>query len=113
MRELVHLGAKANVIVPLMTTLPFTVARPPSTPMRLRRRLTVASTITTSPGCTGAAEADALHAAEENQLILVLGLREDEDRAYLSHSLRQDGWRQRRPSVRRAATGTARSTTRS
>ena len=89
----------ANVIVPLTTTLPLTVARPSSTPMRLRRRLTLASTITTSPGCTGAAEAHALHAAEEDQLILVLGLGEDQDGAYLSHGLRQDGWRQRRAPV--------------
>ena len=80
-----------------MTTLPLTVAWPPSTPMRLRRRFTVASITTTSPGCTDAAEADALHAAEENQLILVLGLRENQDGPDLGHRFRQDGWRQRRP----------------
>ena len=51
-------------------------------------------------GMHRAAEADALHAAEEDQLILVLGLGEDQDGADLSHRLGQDGWRQRRPPVR-------------
>ena len=43
----------ANVIVPSTTTLPSTVATPRSWPIRLRRRFTTASMITTSPGWTG------------------------------------------------------------
>ena len=40
----------AKVIVPLTTTLPFTVARPSRTPIRERSLFTLASTITVSPG---------------------------------------------------------------
>ena len=46
-------GPSANVIVPSTATLPSTRAMPRSTPTRLRRRRTVASISTTSPGCTG------------------------------------------------------------
>ena len=46
-------GPSANVIVPSTATLPSTRAIPRSTPTRLRRRRTVASISTTSPGCTG------------------------------------------------------------
>ena len=41
--------------------------------------------------------ADALDAHEINELLAILGLRENHDRADLRHRLGQDRWRKRRP----------------
>ena len=46
-------GPRANAIVPSTATSSLTRAKPLSRPMRLRRRSTVASITTMSPGCTG------------------------------------------------------------
>ena len=94
-----------------MTTLPLTVARPAEHAHAAAQPLDGGFDDHDIAGMHRPAEADALHAAEEDQLVLVLGLRQDEDRANLSHGLGQDGWRQRRPAVGRAATGKARSST--
>jgi hypothetical protein len=69
--------------------------------MRLRSRRTVASISTTSPGRNGPAVADALDAHEVDQLLAVLRLREDHDRAHLRHRLGQDRRRQHRRLVPR------------
>ena len=88
-------------MVPSTTTLPSTRALPASTPMRLRRRLTITSIVTTSPGCTGPAEADALDAGEEGQPLAVFRLRQNQDRADLGDGLCQNRRRQHEPPVGR------------
>ena len=81
---------------PAMTTWPLTLAKPLSTPTRLRSRCTRASITTESPGSNRTAIPHALDAAEEDQLSLVLGLREDQHGADLRHRFGQDRRRQRR-----------------